>query len=72
MLSKEIGANILAANTNGKYVFLLADKSVLVYNLKGEIVNEIKTDKRIEKLFGSNRYVFLSSADKIERDFTIS
>ena len=72
VLSKEIGANILAANTNGKYVFLLADKSILVYNLKGEIVNEIKTDKRIEKLFGSNRYVFLSSADKIEREFTIS
>ena len=45
VLSKEIGANILAANTNGKYVFLLADKSVLVYNLKGEIVNEIKTDR---------------------------
>lgn len=72
VLSEEIGANVLAANTNGKYAFILADKNILVYNLKGEMLNEIKTDKRYEKIFGSSRYVFLCSADKIERDFTIS
>ncbi len=72
VLTKEINANVLSLNTNGKYVFILADKGILVYNLKGEIVNEIKIDKRYEKLFGSSRHIFLCSADKIEREFTQS
>lgn len=71
LFSKEIEADVSDVHTNGKYVFLLADKSVLVYNLKGELLNEIKSDMKFDRIFGNSRYVYLRSADKIGRAYAL-
>lgn len=71
LFSKEIEADVSCVHTNGKYVFLLADKSVLVYNLKGELLNEIKSDMRFDSIFANGGYVYLRSSDKIERVYAL-
>ncbi len=71
LLSKEIEADVSGVHTNGKYIFLLADDAVLVYNLKGELLNNIELGMKIERLFGNNRYVYLCAPDKIGRAFAL-
>ncbi len=58
--------------TDGKYVFLLAEDSVLVYNLKGACISQMPLTVKTEKVFGSSRYVYLYSLGQINREYAVS
>lgn len=71
LFTKDVEKSVSDVYTNGKYVFLLADNNVLVYNLNGECINEIELSADTEKIFANNRYVYFCSSDKISREFAI-
>ncbi len=63
--------NVTDLCTDGKYVFLLAEDGVLVYNLKGERVGRVPLSVKTERVFGNSRYVYLYSLDQIDRQYTV-
>ncbi len=61
---------ISGAYISDKYVFVLAEGKILVYNLKGVKVSEINCKGDIDGLLTTDDFIFILSLDNIFRCFT--
>ncbi len=67
LFSREIDGLVKSVSTDGKYVAVLTDSNVQIYNMKGEQVGSAPVNADAEKVIVSGRNTYVYSADKIER-----
>ena len=53
-----------------KYVFALAEKVIMVYNLSGKQVSEIKIQGDAYSILPNDDFIYIVSLDKISRCFS--
>ena len=66
------GSTALSLHTNGKYIFLLAESGIMVYNLKGELVGSSTPEFEAATVFGNGSYVFSCTLGGICRDYAVN
>lgn len=71
-LKSEIQAKytIKSVTMSDKYVFALAENSLLVYNLSGHIIGEIKIDGEAYNVCPTDKFAFISSLNKLSRCYS--
>ena len=67
LFSREIDGLIKSVSTDGKYVGVLTDNNVQIYNMKGELVGSASVNADAEEVIVTGRNTYVYSADKIER-----
>ena len=67
LFSNEIDGLVKSVSTDGKYVGVLTDNNVQIYNMKGERVGSANVNTDAEKVIVSGRNTYVYSADKIEK-----
>ena len=67
LFSREIDGLIKSVSTDGKYVGVLTDNNVQIYNMKGEHVGSASVNADAEEVIVTGRNTYVYSADKIER-----
>ena len=67
LFSNEIDGLVKSVSTDGKYVGVLTDNNVQIYNMKGERVGLANVNTDAEKVIVSGRNTYVYSADKIEK-----
>ena len=67
LFSNEIDGLVKSVSTDGKYVGVLTDNNVQIYNMKGELVGSANVNTDAEKVIVSGRNTYVYSADKIEK-----
>lgn len=67
LFSNEIDGLVKSVSTDGKYVGVLTDNNVQIYNMKGERVGSASVNTDAEKVIVSGRNTYVYSADKIEK-----
>ena len=67
LFSREIDGLIKSVSTDGKYVGVLTDNNVQIYNMKGELVGSASVNADAEEVVVTGRNTYVYSADKIER-----
>ncbi|MBR5246966.1 MAG: hypothetical protein IKV25_06330 [Clostridia bacterium] len=65
--SNEIDGLVKSVSTDGKYVGVLTDNNVQIYNMKGEQVGSADVNTDAEKVIVSGRNTYVYSADKVEK-----
>ncbi len=65
-VSKEIKSVVMSE----KYIFALAENSILVYNLNGREIGEITIKGDAKSMLATDKYIFINSLDKISRCFS--
>lgn len=67
LFSREIDGLVKSVSTDGKYVGVLTDSQVQIYNMRGEQVGSASVNTDAEKVIVSGRNTYVYSADKIEK-----
>lgn len=67
LFSQEIDGLVKSVSTDGKYVSVLTDENVQVYNTKGEAVGSADVNTDAEEVIVSSRNTYVYSLDKIEK-----
>ena len=67
LFSNEIDGLVKSVSTDGKYVGVLTDNNVQIYNMKGERAGSASVNTDAEKVIVSGRNTYVYSADKIEK-----
>ena len=67
LFSNEIDGLVKSVSTDGKYVAVLTDNNVQIYNMKGEQVGSANVNTDAEKVIVSGRNTYVYSADKVEK-----
>lgn len=67
LFESEIDGLVKSVYTDGKFVAVLTDSSVQVFNMKGEISGTAKVNPDAEKVLVSSRNIYVYSSDRIDR-----
>ncbi len=67
LFTKEIDGMVKSVATDGKYVAVLTDENVQIYNTKGEQTGTASVNTDAEKVMISGRNTYVYSADKIDK-----
>lgn len=67
LFSQEINGLVKSVSTDGKYVSVLTDENIQIFNSKGEMVGSANVNTDAEKVIVSSRNTYVYSLDKIER-----
>ena len=67
LFTREIDGFVKSVSTDGKYVAVLTDKNVQIYNMKGELKGSADVDADAEEVMVSGRKTYVYSADTIEQ-----
>lgn len=67
LFTQEIDGLVKSVSTDGKYVAVLTDSSVEIYNMKGELSGSAAVNSDAEKVIVSSRNTYVYSMDKIEK-----
>lgn len=67
LFTKEIDGFVKSVSTDGKYVGVLTDENVQIYNMDGELTGSADVNSDAEKVMISGRNTYVYSADKIEK-----
>lgn len=67
LFTQEIDGLVKSVATDGKYVAVLTDSSVQIYNMKGELSGSAAVNTDAEKVIVSSRNTYVYSMDKIEK-----
>ncbi len=65
-----IDTAIKSVTMSDKYIFALAENSIMVYNLNGRKISQIDIKGEVNSLLTTDRYIFINSLDKITRCFS--
>lgn len=66
-----VSETVKSVSLTDKYIFALAESSILVYNLTGEQVNKIAIEGEAYAIYPQDDFVYILSLDKISRCFSI-
>ena len=66
----EADYNIKSVTMSEKYIFALAEKRIIVYNLNGRKISEIDVKGEAKSLIATDKYLFVNSLDKISRCYS--
>ena len=72
VFTKEIDGLVKSVSTDGKYVAVLTDSTLQIYNMKGEMCGSASVNTDAEKVIVSGRSTYVYSADKIEKYSSVS
>ena len=61
---------IKSVKVSSKYIFVLSEKAIYVYNYSGSKVSEIKFKGEAQGILPTNDFIFVTSLDKIQRCFS--
>ena len=67
LFTQEIDGLVKSVSTDGKYVAVLTDDNVQVYNTKGEMVGSADVNTDAEEVIVSSRNTYVYSLDKIQK-----
>ena len=67
LFTKEIDGLVKSVSTDGKYIAVLTDSSVQIYNAKGEMTGFSNVNTDAEKVLVSGRNTYVYSSDKIDK-----
>lgn len=67
LFAQEIDGLVKSVSTDGKYVSVLTDDNVQIYNTKGEMVGSADVNTDAEEVIVSSRSTYVYSLDKIEK-----
>lgn len=67
MFTQEIDGLVKSVSTDGKYVSVLTDDDVQIYNTRGEAVGSADVNTDAEEVIVSSRNTYVYSLDKIDR-----
>ncbi len=67
LFTQEIDGLVKSVSTDGKYVAVLTDSSVQIYNMKGELSGSAAVNTDAEKVIVSSRNTYVYSMNKIEK-----
>ncbi len=67
LFSQEIDGLVKSVSTDGKYVAVLTDDNIQIYNTKGKLVGSADVNTDAEKVIVSSRNTYVYSLDKIQR-----
>lgn len=67
LFTQEIDGLVKSVSTDGKYVAVLTDSSVQIYNMEGELSGSATVNTDAEKVIVSSRNTYVYSMDKIEK-----
>lgn len=67
LFEREIDGLVKSVSTDGRYVAVLTDSRVLVYNMKGEVCAETEVNADALKVLVSGRNTYVYSSDRIDR-----
>lgn len=67
LFTQEIDGLVKSVSTDGKYVAVLTDNNVQIYNTKGEIVGSADVNTDAEQVIVSSRSTYVYSLDKIQK-----
>lgn len=67
LFTQEIDGLVKSVSTDGKYVAVLTDSSVEIYNMEGELSGSAAVNTDAEKVIVSSRNTYVYSMDKIEK-----
>lgn len=68
--SVEVDEKIKSVSMSDKYIFALAENTIIVYNLNGSEVSTINIKGDAKSILPTDKYIFINSLDKISRCFT--
>ena len=67
LFTQEIDGLVKSVSTDGKYVAVLTDSSVEIYNMEGELSGSASVNTDAEKVIVSSRNTYVYSMDNIEK-----
>ena len=67
LFTQEIDGLVKSVSTDGKYVAVLTDDNVQIYNTKGEMVGSADVNTDAEEVIVSSRNTYVYSLDKIQK-----
>ena len=67
MFTQEIDGLVKSVSTDGKYIAVLTDDNVQIFNHKGNAVGSADVNTDAEEVIVSSRNTYVYSLDKIER-----
>ncbi len=67
LFTQEIDGLVKSVSTDGKYVAVLTDDNVQIYNTKGEMVGSADVNTDAEEVIVSSRSTYVYSLDKIQK-----
>lgn len=67
LFTQEIDGLVKSVSTDGKYVAVLTDENVQIFNTKGEMVGSAAVNTDAEEVIVSSRSTYVYSLDKIEK-----
>lgn len=67
LFTQEIDGLVKSVSTDGKYVAVLTDDNLQVYNTKGNLVGSADVNSDAEKVIVSSRNTYVYSLDKIQK-----
>ena len=67
LFSQEIDGLVKSVSTDGKYVAVLTDDNIQIYNTKGKLVGSADVNTDAEMVIVSSRNTYVYSLDKIQR-----
>lgn len=67
LFTQEIDGLVKSVSTDGKYISVLTDDNVQIFNTKGEMVGSADVNTDAEKVVVSSRNTYVYSLDKIEK-----
>lgn len=67
LFTQEIDGLVKSVATDGKYIGVLTDENVQIYNTKGEMCGSANVNTDAEKVMISGRNTYVYSVDKIEK-----
>ena len=67
LFTREIDGFVKSVSTDGKYVAVLTDKNVQIYDMKGELKGAAEVNADAEEVMVSGRKTYVYSANRIEQ-----
>ena len=67
LFTQEIDGLVKSVSTDGKYIAVLTDDNVQIYNTKGEMVGSADVNTDAEEVIVSSRSTYVYSLDKIQK-----
>ena len=61
---------IKSVTMSDKYIFALAENTIIVYNLNGKEISRIDVKGDVRSLLSTDKYIFIYSLDKLSRCFS--
>ncbi len=66
----EIDHPVKSVTMSDKYIFALAENSIMVYNLNGKKISQIEVKGDAGSLIATDKYLYINSLDKISRCYS--